>query len=166
MEKNFIIRNLCNTGAKKIEITKEEIEKIAEIYNCEQQSSTIKYYKKQVIKMIKTEYSTKFSQYMIKNHDKYIEQLAENCYYNQDAIDNIGINFIFDLEKYARETLDNYYKQMCNNLETKNFIDELVNSFENLTRGDLQGIVQARCIKTGENEDEILKQIDIKIGGK
>ena len=31
-----------------------------------------------------------------------------------------------------------------------------------ITRGDLQGIVEARCKKTGEDEENILKKIDEK----
>ena len=43
------------------------------------------------------------------------------------------------------------------------FIENLVKDFNELTTNDLQGIVMARCIQTGENEDEILEKIYKKV---
>ena len=39
------------------------------------------------------------------------------------------------------------------------FIEEMIINFDELTSSDLQGIVEARCIKTGENADELLNEI-------
>lgn len=43
-------------------------------------------------------------------------------------------------------------------LET--FIQDLVDHYEEFTRGDLQAIVEARCMRTGESSDAILNEID------
>ena len=47
------------------------------------------------------------------------------------------------------------------NLET--FIQDLVNNYGEFTRSDLQAVVEARCMKTGENSDAILQEIDDRI---
>lgn len=47
------------------------------------------------------------------------------------------------------------------NLET--FIQDLVNNYGEFTRGDLQAVVEARCIQTGESSDAILQEIDDRI---
>ena len=39
------------------------------------------------------------------------------------------------------------------------FIKDLVENYEDFTTSDLQGVVEARCIITGENEDEILEEV-------
>ena len=44
----------------------------------------------------------------------------------------------------------------------KEFIEDLKQNKNVITRGDLQGIVEARCKKTGEDEENILKKIDEK----
>ena len=40
------------------------------------------------------------------------------------------------------------------------FIRDLVNHYEEFTRGDLQAVVEARCMRTGESSDAMLKEID------
>lgn len=40
------------------------------------------------------------------------------------------------------------------------FISELKLNLDNITRSDLQGIIEARCITTGEDEEQILKILD------
>lgn len=47
------------------------------------------------------------------------------------------------------------------NLET--FIQDLVNNYAEFTRGDLQAVVEARCMRTGESSDAILQEIDDRI---
>lgn len=47
------------------------------------------------------------------------------------------------------------------NLET--FIQDLVNNYGEFTRGDLQAVVEARCIQTGESSDAILQEIDDRV---
>lgn len=44
------------------------------------------------------------------------------------------------------------------NLET--FIQNLIDNYGEFTRGDLQAVVEARCIRTGESSDAILQEID------
>lgn len=39
------------------------------------------------------------------------------------------------------------------------FIKDMVENFDELTTSDLQGIIEARCMQTGENEDELLNEI-------
>ena len=39
------------------------------------------------------------------------------------------------------------------------FIEDMVINFDELTSSDLQGIVEARCIQTGEDADELLNEI-------
>lgn len=41
----------------------------------------------------------------------------------------------------------------------EDFIQRLVDDFDNITTSDLQGIVEARCMQTGEDEDKILDEI-------
>lgn len=42
----------------------------------------------------------------------------------------------------------------------EDFINDIVNCIDMWTRSDLQGHVSARCMETGENDDEILQMID------
>ena len=42
----------------------------------------------------------------------------------------------------------------------EDFINNITDCIDIWTRSDLQGHVGARCMLTGENEDEILKLID------
>ena len=44
------------------------------------------------------------------------------------------------------------------------FIKEMVKDYESLN-GDLQAIIEARCMQTGENEEEILKNIHDRLCG-
>ena len=41
----------------------------------------------------------------------------------------------------------------------KQFIIEMVNLFDEVSTSDLQGMVEAFCLQTGENEDEVLDAI-------
>lgn len=53
-------------------------------------------------------------------------------------------------------------KGLIKMLDIKEFIEDLKQNKNFITRGDLQGIVEARCKKTGEDEENILKKIDEK----
>lgn len=44
------------------------------------------------------------------------------------------------------------------------FIDYLVENFDELTTSDLQGIIVARCKQTGEEDDENLHEIYKRVG--
>lgn len=57
---------------------------------------------------------------------------------------------------------DDLAKGLIKMLDIKEFIEDLKQNKNFITRGDLQGIVEARCKKTGENEENILKKIDEK----
>ncbi len=43
---------------------------------------------------------------------------------------------------------------------TTDFIQDIVDNYNDWTRSDLQGYVAARCSVTGENENHILQMID------
>lgn len=43
------------------------------------------------------------------------------------------------------------------------FLKDLVDNFDDMTISDLQGVVEARCIETKENENAILNDIYNKI---
>ena len=53
-------------------------------------------------------------------------------------------------------------KGLIKMLDIKEFIEDLKQNKNFITRGDFQGIVEARCKKTGEDEENILKKIDEK----
>lgn len=48
-------------------------------------------------------------------------------------------------------------------ISKEEFINDLVNDFDNIDTSDLQGIVSARCMQTGEDEEEILNAIYEKV---
>ena len=43
------------------------------------------------------------------------------------------------------------------------FINEMVENSNKITTSDLQGIIEARCMKTGKCEEELLKEIYSRI---
>ena len=47
-------------------------------------------------------------------------------------------------------------------VDIKEFIADLKQNKDDITRGDLQAIVEARCKETGEDEEKILQKIDKK----
>lgn len=55
---------------------------------------------------------------------------------------------------------------MLNNQPIDEFIKDLVNNFDKLTTSDLQGVIQARCVKTKEDENAILNEIYKRVGNK
>lgn len=44
-------------------------------------------------------------------------------------------------------------------MSREEFIKDLVENYDEIDTSDLQGIVMARCMRTGEDEDEILEEI-------
>lgn len=48
-------------------------------------------------------------------------------------------------------------------ISKEEFINDLVNDFDNIDTSDLQGIVSVRCMQTGEDEEEILNAIYEKV---
>ena len=48
----------------------------------------------------------------------------------------------------------------------REFIEDLVLNYETLSYSDLQGVVQARCMITKEDENSILNEINSKVNKK
>lgn len=48
-------------------------------------------------------------------------------------------------------------------MSREEFIKDLVDNYNEIDTSDLQGIVMVRCMKTGEDEDEILDEIYRKV---
>lgn len=51
-----------------------------------------------------------------------------------------------------------------NRMTREDFIKDLVENYDEIDTSDLQGIVMARCMRTGEDEDEILDEIYRRVG--
>lgn len=49
-------------------------------------------------------------------------------------------------------------------MSREEFIKDLVKNYDEIDTSDLQGIVMARCMRTGEDEDEILEEIYKRVG--
>ncbi|WP_306010077.1 hypothetical protein [Bacillus sp. MMSF_3328] len=49
-------------------------------------------------------------------------------------------------------------------MSKEQFIDYLLENFDELTTSDLQGVIEARCIQTGEYEEEILQAVYKRVG--
>lgn len=43
------------------------------------------------------------------------------------------------------------------------FIKDIVKNYDEFTTSDLQAVVEARCMQTGENEDELLNEIYMEV---
>ena len=69
------------------------------------------------------------------------------------------------VENYLNN-LDQHFNEMLNNQPIDEFIKDLVNNFDKLTTSDLQGVIQARCVKTKEDENAILNEIYKRVGNK
>lgn len=48
-------------------------------------------------------------------------------------------------------------------VDLETFIQDLVDNYGEFTRGDLQAVIEARCMHTGESSDAILNEIDARI---
>lgn len=53
-------------------------------------------------------------------------------------------------------------KKEMGNMSKAEFIEDMVKNYEEVAV-DLQGIVEARCMRTGEDEEEILRTIYSRI---
>lgn len=162
----YIDRKIKKIGKQKIKITADEIKQIAEYYENNNSDDSKEYYKNLLLDLISRDYSKRYKKFLINNHRKFIDKLVEFCFHNQYLIDTDGIAMIYELDIDNKKQLDQYFNVMLNNQPLNEFIEDLVNDFDEMTTGDLQGVVQARCKKTGEDENLILNEINNKVNIK
>jgi len=162
----YIEREIKKLGKQKIKITSDEIKQIAESYansNCDDSKD---YYKNLILELISRDYSKRYKEFLINNHREFINELVDFCFHNQYLIDTDGIAMIYELDIDNKKQLDLYFNEMLNNQPLNEFIEDLVNDFDEITTSDLQGVVQARCMRTKENENAILNEIYNKVDKK
>lgn len=162
----YIEREIKKLGKQKIKITSDEIKQIAESYansNCDDSKD---YYKNLILELISRDYSKRYKEFLINNHREFINELVDFCFYNQYLIDTDGIAMIYELDIDNKKQLDLYFNEMLNNQPLNEFIEDLVDGFDEITTSDLQGVVQARCMRTKENENAILNEIYNKVDKK
>ena len=162
----YIEREIKKIGKQKIKITSDEIKQIAESYansNCDDSKD---YYKNLILELISRDYSKRYKEFLINNHREFINELVDFCFHNQYLIDTDGIAMIYELDIDNKKQLDLYFNEMLNNQPLNEFIEDLVNDFDEITTSDLQGVVQARCMRTKENENAILNEIYNKVDKK
>lgn len=107
----LIIRKREDVGDIKIKLTDEEIKQVAEIYNNNRKDEDSEYYREELKKMISEDYSEEFSKYFQETYNDYFEQVVETCYYNQNLIDEWGIDYVCDLEDEFNEILYKTFKK-------------------------------------------------------
>lgn len=82
----------------------------------------------------------------------------------QAGFKKLGLDFKEILKpcvEYIKEQREeNLEESKSTEVSTEDFIADLKANKDNMTRGDLQGAVEARCMQTGEDEEELLKKID------
>lgn len=166
MKEMFIERKTMKKEIQKIKLTKKEIENIVAMYNEYQNDIDKDYYRTKSFEFLKEGYSNTFANYMKRQHNAFFESIVELCYENQESIDNIGMYFIYDLDSDLEKELKQHYIQMTETLSKEEFIKDIIKNYENFTTSDLQGVVQARCKKTGEDEKLILNEINNKVNIK
>ena len=162
----YIEREIKKLGKQKIKITSDEIKQIAESYansNCDDSKD---YYKNLILELISRDYSKRYKEFLINNHREFINELVDFCFHNQYLIDTDGIAMIYELDIDNKKQLDLYFNEMLNNQPLNEFIEDLVNDFDEITTSDLQGVVQARCMRTKEDENAILNEIYNKVDKK
>ena len=162
----YINREIKKLGKQKIKITTDEIKQIAESYansNCDDSKD---YYKNLILELISRDYSKRYKEFLINNHREFINELVDFCFHNQYLIDTDGIAMIYELDIDNKKQLDLYFNEMLNNQPLNEFIEDLVNDFDEITTSDLQGVVQARCMRTKENQNAILNEIYNKVDKK
>ena len=162
----YIEREIKKLGKQKIKITADEIKQIAELYLNNNNDDSKDYYKNLILELISRDYSKRYKEFLINNHREFINELVDLCFHNQYLIDTDGIEMIYELDSDNKKQLDQYFNEMLNNESLAEFIEHLVNDFDNITTSDLQGVVQARCMRTKEDENAILKQIYKKVNKK
>ena len=162
----YINREIKKLGKQKIEITTDEIKEIAEFYSNNNDDDSKDYYKNLILELISRDYSKRYKEFLINNHREFINELVDFCFHNQYLIDTDGIAMIYELDIDNKKQLDLYFNEMLNNQPLNEFIEDLVNDFDEITTSDLQGVVQARCMRTKENENAILNEIYNKVDKK
>ena len=162
----YINREIKKLGKQKIKITTDEIEQIAELYLNNNNDDSKDYYKNLILELISRDYSKRYKEFLINNHREFINELVDFCFHNQYLIDTDGIAMIYELDIDNKKQLDLYFNEMLNNQPLNEFIEDLVNDFDEITTSDLQGVVQARCMRTKENENAILNEIYNKVDKK
>lgn len=166
MEDMFIERRIIKKGVKKIKLTTEEIEKASLIHLKNKNNYEYEYYENLILELISRDYSKKYKEYLLSNFKEFIDDLVEFCFHNQYLIDTDGIVMIYELEADNKKQLDQYFNEMLVNESLETFIKDLVKHHEEFTTSDLQGVVQARCMKTKEDENVILNEINKRINKK
>lgn len=159
----YIERKIVKRGKQKIKIKLEEIKQIAEFYKSNNSDDSKDYYKNLLLELIARDYSKRYKEYLINKHEEFINELVDFCFHNQYLIDTDGIAIIYELDIDNKKQLDQYYNEMLNNQPLDEFIEDLVKDFDEITTSDLQGVVQARCIRTKEDENTILNEIYNKV---
>lgn len=159
----YIERKIVKRGKQKIKIKPEEIKQIAEFYKSNNCDDSKDYYKNLLLELIARDYSKRYIEYLINKHEEFINELVDFCFHNQYLIDTDGIAIIYELDIDNKKQLDQYYNEMLNNQPLDEFIEDLVKDFDEITTSDLQGVVQARCMRTKEDENTILNEIYNKV---
>lgn len=162
----YIERKIIKRGNQKIRITADEMKQIAEVYANNNSDDSKDYYKNLLLELISRDYSKRYKEYLINNHREFINELVDFCFHNQYLIDTDGIAMIYELDIDNKKQLDKYFNEMLNNQPLDEFIEDLVNDFDEITTSDLQGVVQARCMRTKEDENAILNEIYNKVDKK
>lgn len=75
---------------------------------------------------------------------EYYELIKQTNFFDKDELEDLRKQ-VYGIEEEIKPLED--------------FIQDLVDNFDNITTGDLQGVVEARCMQTGEDENEILDEI-------
>lgn len=75
---------------------------------------------------------------------EYYEIIKQTKFFDENELEDLK-NQVYGIEEEIKPLED--------------FIQDLVDNFDNMTTGDLQGVVDARCMQTHEDENEILDEI-------
>lgn len=75
---------------------------------------------------------------------EYYEIIKQTKFFDKDELEDLRKQ-VYGIEEEIKPLED--------------FIQDLVDNFDNMTTGDLQGVVEARCMQTHEDENEILDEI-------
>ena len=94
----FIIeRKIVKRGISKIKLTEKELADAYYFYTNILKEEQLKYYKNMLVQHIKNNYCEGLYEFVLKDENQYLDYLAEICYENQDAINNVGISYVWDL---------------------------------------------------------------------
>lgn len=162
----YIERRIVKRGKQKIKLTDKEIELAGYVYLDNQKKEEFKEHKKNFIKFLKEQYSSKFPKFLLKEHRNYFNILLYESFNCKDYVEEIGFIAIYQITSDSRKKLKELYSQMLEKLSLEEFIEDLVLNYETLSYSDLQGVVQARCMITKEDENSILNEINSKVNKK